>query len=104
MSTEQRKKQQNKQKNKHKKKQKGFDPVKAKETAERIAAIEKKRQSVIEIVRESLAKKLSEKLALQKDRADKEERAEKKIIRDADKTKSEKQMLQVLSIDMHLYT
>ncbi|KAL2751139.1 glycerate kinase-like [Vespula maculifrons] len=95
MSTEQRKKQQNKQKNKHKKKQKEFDPVKAKETAERIAAIEKKRQSVIEIVRESLAKKLSEKLALQKDRADKEERAEKKIIRDADKTKSEKQMLQI---------
>ncbi|KAF7386179.1 hypothetical protein HZH68_013311 [Vespula germanica] len=95
MSTEQRKKQQNKQKNKHKKKQKEFDPVKAKETAERIAAIEKKRQSVIEIVRESLAKRLSEKLALQKDRADKEERAEKKIIRDADKTKSEKQMLQI---------
>ncbi|KAL2711787.1 glycerate kinase-like [Vespula squamosa] len=82
---------------KQKKKQKKNEYVSPtkEERAQRIAAIEKKRQDVIKIVKESLARKLSEKLALQQDRANKEEKAQKKIMRDANKTGSEKQMLEI---------
>ncbi|KAI4481047.1 hypothetical protein M0804_009673 [Polistes exclamans] len=88
----QKKKQKKKQK---KRKPKILDPLEEEERIKKIVAIEKKRQDVINIVKKSLAKRLAEKLALQEYRFDKEERTKAKMIRDANKSEIEKQMVEI---------
>lgn len=79
-----------------KRKQRVIDPIKEQETAKRIAEIEAKRQKVIDEVHQSLEKRRLDKLAIQRDYFEKEERAQQKLLRDSRKTGSEKQMLEVI--------
>ncbi|KZC09400.1 PREDICTED: glycerate kinase-like [Dufourea novaeangliae] len=76
-------------------KKKVKDPEKEEETRKRIAAIEGKRQKVIEEVRLSLLQRRRDKIGLERDRQEKEERAREKERRDAAKTGSERTMLEI---------
>ncbi|KAK2583253.1 hypothetical protein KPH14_009267 [Odynerus spinipes] len=84
-----------KKKKPRKGKPKILDPASEAARNRRIRAIEEKRQNVINIVKESLAQRREEKLALQDFRFDKEERAKLKLIRDAKKSDNEKEMLKI---------
>ncbi|KAG7211729.1 hypothetical protein KM043_010975 [Ampulex compressa] len=84
------------QKKKQKKrKARTIDPSEEEEKARRIAAIEAKRQKIINAVKLSLEKRRAERLAIQNARIEKELRARQKATRDAEKSRSEKMMLQI---------
>ncbi|XP_053996960.1 glycerate kinase-like [Hylaeus anthracinus] len=71
------------------------DPEKEEETRKRIAAIEAKRQKVIDEVHRSLHTRRMDKRAIQNASFEKEERARQKHLRDIKKTGSEKMMLEI---------
>ncbi|XP_031843416.1 glycerate kinase [Nomia melanderi] len=76
-------------------KKKVKDPEKEEETRKRVAAIEGRRQKVIEEVKRSLYQRRMDKIAIEKNRVDKEEKFRQKVRRDAAKAGSEKTMLEI---------
>lgn len=77
-----------------------MDLTKEEERLQKIAAIQAKRQRVIDEVQASLRRRRMEKIAIQNARFDKEARLRQKQIRDAAKTGSDKEMLQVFLTTM----
>ncbi|KAF3430632.1 hypothetical protein E2986_02457 [Frieseomelitta varia] len=71
------------------------DPFVEEERAKRIAAVEAKRQKVIDRIRLSLENRRKNKILIQNARFDKEERERQKAIRDGQKIGGEKIMLQI---------
>ncbi|XP_033321336.1 glycerate kinase [Megalopta genalis] len=71
------------------------DPEREEETRKRVAAIEAKRQKVIEEVKQSLYERRMDKIAIERGRLEKEEKFREKDARDAKKEGSEKIMLQI---------
>jgi len=88
--------QQHERKHKHRK-QEEIDPLKQEETARKIAAIEAKRQQVIEDVKLSLKRRRFDRIAIENARSDIEANIRQKEIRDMKKLRGEKTMLQVIS-------
>ncbi|XP_076765865.1 glycerate kinase [Xylocopa sonorina] len=78
-----------------KRKARYIDPVKEEEQAKRIAAIQEKRQRIIDEVQLSIRRRRKDKLDIQNARFEKEARLRQKEIRDAEKTGSERTMLQI---------
>lgn len=78
-----------------KRKQRVIDPSKQEETAQRIAAVEAKRQKVINEVELSLKSRRFDRKAIENARLDVEESIRQKEIRDAKKLRDEKAMVQV---------
>ncbi|XP_076659706.1 glycerate kinase [Halictus rubicundus] len=71
------------------------DPEKEEETRKRVAAIEERRQRVIDEVKRSLYERRMDKIAIEKGRLEKEEKFREKDKRDASKEGSEKLMLEI---------
>lgn len=88
--------QQHERKHKHRK-QEEIDLLKQEETAQKIAAIEVKRQQVIEDVKLSLKRRRFDRIAIENARSDIEANIRQKEIRDMKKLRGEKTMLQVIS-------
>ncbi|XP_026668471.1 glycerate kinase-like [Ceratina calcarata] len=78
-----------------KRKTKHIDPLKEEEQRKRIAAIEEKRQKIIDEVHESLRRRRQDKIDIQDLKYEKETRLKQKAIRDAMKVGSEKTMLEI---------
>ncbi|XP_034187495.2 glycerate kinase isoform X1 [Osmia lignaria lignaria] len=83
------------QKKKQKKKARIIDLAEEEARLKKIKAIEARRQKVIDEVQLSLRRRRKEKIAIQNAGFDKEERLRQKQIRDAAKTGSDKEMLQI---------
>lgn len=84
------------QKSKHKqRKQEAIDPLKQEETAQRVAAVQAKRQRVINDVEFSLKQRRFDRIAIENARSEEEENIRQKKIRDARKVRGEKAMSQV---------
>ncbi|GAB1862283.1 Glycerate kinase [Camponotus japonicus] len=86
--------QQHERKHKHRK-QEEIDPLKQEETAQKIAAIEAKRQQVIEDVKLSLKRRRFDRIAIENARSNIEANIRQKEIRDMKKLRGEKTMLQI---------
>ncbi|XP_017759604.1 PREDICTED: glycerate kinase-like [Eufriesea mexicana] len=78
-----------------KRKARYIDPFLEEEKAKRIAAIQEKRQKIIDEVDLSLKRRRLDKIAIRNARFEKEERTRQKEIRDSRKTGSDKTMLQI---------
>ena len=74
------------------------DPFVEEERAKRIAAVQARRQKVIDRIKLSLENRRKDKILIQNARFDKEERERQKATRDGQKIGSEKIMLQVSSL------
>lgn len=78
-----------------KRKQKVIDPLKQEETAQKVAAVEAKRQKVISEVELSLKSRRLDRKAIENARFDMEESIRQREIRDAKKLRTEEAMGQV---------